>query len=299
MPTPDETSALTTVRDLVRWGASRFAHAGLAYGHGTDNALDEAFHLVLHALRLPADLPAVYLEAHVTASEREAVLDLLMARVETRLPAAYLIGEIQFCGLSFTVDERVLVPRSPFAELIAQRFEPWLPAEPARILDLCTGSGCIAIAMAHYNPDWQVDAVDVSPEALSLARENVERLHATNVRLVESDLFHNLDGEAYDLIVTNPPYVNAPSMAELPEEYRREPELALASGKDGLEHIRRILADAPGHLNPGGLLIAEIGHNRDALEAAFPQLPFVWLDTSGGDEYVFLLRHEDIKPGRL
>ncbi len=298
--TPDpfkDTESLITVRDWLRFAVSRFNEAGLFFGHGSDNAFDEAAYLILHTLHLPLDRLEPFLDASLTHGEADALKNIIERRVKERVPAAYLTHEAWLGEYRFYVDERVIVPRSFIAELLRERLAPWV-ADPEAVhaaVDVCTGSGCLAILMAHAFPHAEIDAVDISKDALAVAKKNVEDYGLQNrVRLIQSDLMKKLKGRTYDLIVTNPPYVNAPSMAELPEEYRREPELALASGKDGLEHIRRILADAPKHLNAGGLLIAEIGHNRDALEAAFPQLPFVWLETSGGDEYVFLLHHEDL-----
>lgn len=297
-----DTESLITVRDWLRFAVSRFNEASLFFGHGSDNAFDEAAYLILHTLHLPLDRLEPFLDASLTHGEGDALKTVIERRVKERVPAAYLTHEAWLGDFRFYVDERVIVPRSFIAELLREQLAPWLedPESIHSAVDVCTGSGCLAILMAHAFPHAEIDAVDISKDALAVAKKNVEDYGLQDrVHLVQSDLMKKLKGRKYDLIVTNPPYVNAPSMAQLPLEYQSEPELALASGKDGLEHIRRILADAPGHLNPGGLLIAEIGHNRDALEAAFPQLPFVWLDTSGGDEYVFLLRHEDIKRGRL
>ena len=297
-----DTESLITVRDWLRFAVSRFNEAGLFFGHGSNNAFDEAAYLILHTLHLPLDRLEPFLDASLTHGEGDALKTVIERRVKERVPAAYLTHEAWLGDFRFYVDERVIVPRSFIAELLREQLAPWVE-DPESILsavDVCTGSGCLAILMAHAFPHAEIDAVDISKDALAVAKKNVEDYGLQEqIHLIQSDLMKKLKGRKYDLIVTNPPYVNAPSMAQLPQEYQREPELALASGEDGLEHIRRIIADAPGHLNPGGLLIAEIGHNRDALEAAFPQLPFVWLDTSGGDEYVFLLRHEDIKPGRL
>lgn len=292
-----DTESLITVRDWLRFAVSRFNEAGLFFGHGTDNAFDEAAYLILHTLHLPLDRLEPFLDASLTHAEADQVKSVVERRVRERIPAAYLTNEAWLGEYRFYVDERAIVPRSFIAELLREHLSPWVedPESIHAALDICTGSGCLAILMAHAFPHARVDAVDISKDALEVAKKNVadygleDRIH-----LIQSDLMKKLKGETYDLIVTNPPYVNAPSMAELPQEYRREPQLALASGKDGLDHIRRILADAPRHLNPGGLLIAEVGHNRDALEAAFPQLPFTWLDTSGGDRFVFLLRDDEL-----
>jgi ribosomal protein L3 glutamine methyltransferase len=297
-----DTESLITIRDWLRFAVSRFNEAGLFFGHGSDNAFDEAAYLILHTLHLPLDRLEPFLDASLTHGEGDQLKNVIERRVKERVPAAYLTNEAWLGDFRFYVDERVIVPRSFIAELLREQLSPWVedPEAIHAAADICTGSGCLAILMAHAFPHAVIDAVDISKDALAVAKMNVEAYGLQHqVHLIQSDLMKKLKGKTYDLIVTNPPYVNEPSMAELPEEYRREPELALASGADGLAHIRRILADAPSHLNAGGLLIAEIGHNRDALEAAFPQLPFVWLQTSGGDEYVFLLRHEDIKSARL
>jgi ribosomal protein L3 glutamine methyltransferase len=303
--TPDpfkDTESLITVRDWLRFAVSRFNEARLFFGHGSDNAFDEAAYLILHTLHLPLDRLEPFLDASLTHGEADQIKAIIERRVKERVPAAYLTHEAWLGEYRFYVDERVIVPRSFIAELLRERLSPWVedPEAIHTTADICTGSGCLAILMAHAFPHAEVDAVDISKDALEVAKKNVGDYGLQEqVRLVQSDLMKKLKGKTYDLIVSNPPYVNAPSMQELPAEYRREPELALASGKDGLDHIRKILADAPGHLNPGGLLVAEIGHNRETLEAAFPELPFVWLETSGGDEYVFLLRHEDLKKRRL
>lgn len=297
--TPDpfqETESLITVRDWLRFAVSRFNEAGLFFGHGSDNAFDEAAYLILHTLHLPLDRLEPFLDASLTHGEADELKAVVERRVKERLPAAYLTKEAWLGEFRFYVDERVIVPRSFIAELLRENLSPWVEDIDSihDAADICTGSGCLAILMAHAFPYAAIDAVDISKDALEVAKKNVtayglqERIH-----LIQSDLMKKLKGKTYDLIVTNPPYVNAPSMAELPAEYHREPEMALASGKDGLDHIRKILADAPKHLNQGGMLIAEIGHNRDALEAAFPDLPFTWLETSGGDEFVFMLRKED------
>jgi ribosomal protein L3 glutamine methyltransferase len=289
-------SELATIIDFIRFGASRFSAAGLTFGHSYDNALDEATQLVLHALHLPHDLPPAYGAAKLTAEERSAVLALFRRRIEERKPAAYLTGEAWFAGLSFKSDPRALVPRSPIAELIEAHFEPWLNARPvARALDLCTGSGCIAIAMAVHAHDWQVDAIDVSDDALALARENVERFHVGNrVRLLKSNLFEKLAGERYDLIVSNPPYVTDDETDALPQEYSHEPELGLRAGHDGLDIALRILAEAPDHLEEEGLLVVEVGEAEHALAALLPQIPFAWVEFKVGQMGVFVLERDDV-----
>jgi ribosomal protein L3 glutamine methyltransferase len=291
---------LLTARDLIRWGASRFNEAGLHFGHGTDNAVDEANVLVLHALHLLPDTPAGLLEARLTRAERRSALALLVRRIEERTPAPYLTHEAWFAGLPFYVDERVLVPRSLLGELIVHGFSPWLDGlDVRRVLDLGTGSGCIAVACALAFPDATVDAVDLSPEALEVARINVER-HGLEgrVRLVRSDLYAALAPERYDLIVSNPPYVDAEELARMPEEYRREPRLGLAAGRDGLEVVRRVLAGGGGFLARQGAMVVEVGASRVALEDAYPEAPFLWLDLDRGEDGVFLLTAEQVAEGR-
>ncbi|HEY0310773.1 MAG TPA: 50S ribosomal protein L3 N(5)-glutamine methyltransferase, partial [Luteimonas sp.] len=289
------TDELRTIIDLIRYGASRFNAAGLTFGHSFDNALDEATQLTLHALHLPHDIGPAYGQARVTMAEKEEVLALFLRRIEERIPAAYLTGEAWFAGLSFKSDPRALVPRSPIAELIEAGFEPWLGGrEVRRALDLCTGSGCIAIAMAHHNPDWHVDGVDLSDEALSLARENQQRLHADNLRLLKSDLFSALQGEHYDLIVTNPPYVTDDETDALPREYAHEPELGLRAGRDGLDLALRILRDAPLHLTEDGLLVCEVGEAEQALSRLLPELPLAWVEFKVGQMGVFVAERHDL-----
>jgi ribosomal protein L3 glutamine methyltransferase len=286
---------LTTIVDLIRYGASRFNAAGLTFGHSYDNALDEATQLTLHALHLPHDLGPVYGGAHVTADEKSDVLALFARRINERVPAAYLTGEAWFAGLSFKSDHRALVPRSPIAESILQGFQPWLgDREVRRALDLCTGSGCIAIAMGHYNPGWQVDGVDISDDALALAAENKARLHAGNVRLLKSDLFTGLQGEHYDLIVSNPPYVTNAETDALPKEYSFEPELGLRAGDDGLDLVLKILRDAPLHLHQDGLLICEVGEAEQALVKLLPELPLAWVEFKVGQMGVFVAECADL-----
>ncbi len=282
---------LYTLRDFVRWGASRFNAAGLFFGHGTDNALDEALALVLHAVHLDHMLPENWLDCRLDLMERRRVAELLLERVETRKPIAYLTHEAAFAGLEFYVDERVLVPRSPIAELIEARFEPWLDADRVgAVLDLCTGSACIAIACARAFPQAGVDAVELSEEALAVARINRER-HALEDRLAlyHSDLFAGLPVRRYDLIVSNPPYVSASEMETLPGEYLREPRMALEAADDGLEIVIRMLAGAPRRLALDGIIVVEVGNSAEALAKRFPEVPFLWLDFERGGEGVFLL----------
>lgn len=292
---PHMTDALHTIIDLIRYGASRFNAARLTFGHSYDNALDEATQLTLHALHLPHDLSPVYANARVTEAEKEEVLALFLRRIEERIPAAYLTGEAWFAGLSFKTDARALVPRSPIAELVESGFEPWLGGrEVRRALDLCTGSGCIAIAMAHHQPQWHVDGADISDDALALARENAQRLRAFNLRLLHSDLFGNLQGEHYDLIVTNPPYVTNDETDALPREYSFEPELGLRAGDDGLDLALRILCDAPLHLTDDGLLVCEVGEAEQALAQLLPELPLAWVEFKVGQMGVFVAERHDL-----
>lgn len=288
---------LTTLRDFLRFAVSRFQASGLAFGHGSASAWDEAAYLILHTLHLPIDRLEPFLDAKVTAPERLELLSILRRRVEDRLPAAYLTNEAWLGDYKFYVDQRVIVPRSFIAELLEEQLEPWLqePEAVGQVLDLCTGSGCLAILAALVFPHAEVDAVDLSTDALAVAARNVADYHLDeHVHLIHSDAFAKLEGKKYDLIISNPPYVDAPSVRALPAEYLHEPALALGSGEDGLDLTRTILREAKRHLNPGGLLVVEIGHNRDALEAAFPNLPFTWLDTRAGDQYVFMLREEEL-----
>jgi len=289
------TDELATIIDLIRYGASRFNAAGLTFGHSYDNALDEATQLTLHALHLPHDLSPVYGNARVTKDEKSDVLALFARRINERIPAAYLTGEAWFAGLSFKTDRRALVPRSPIAEMIERGFEPWLGGrEVRRALDLCTGSGCIAIAMGHYHPDWHVDGVDLSDDALALANENKARLHADNVRFLKSDLFSHLQGEHYDLIVTNPPYVTNAETNALPKEYSFEPELGLRAGADGLDLALKILRDAPLHLDRDGLLVCEVGEAEQALVKLLPELPLAWVEFKVGQMGIFVAECRDL-----
>jgi ribosomal protein L3 glutamine methyltransferase len=293
----DDTESLITVRDWLRFAVSRFNEAQLFFGHGSDNAFDEAAYLILHTLHLPLDRLEPFLDASLTHGEAEEVQAVIERRVKERIPAAYLTHEAWLGEHRFYVDERVIVPRSFIAELLAEQLAPWVedPDAVGSALDLCTGSGCLAILAALAFPNAEVDAADLSKDALDVAAKNVADYGLTErIALIESDLFAALDGRCYDLIISNPPYVNAESVAALPPEYQAEPALALGSGEDGLDATRQILAEAKTHLNPGGLLVVEIGHNREALEAAYPTLPFTWLDTEGGDQFVFMLRREEL-----
>ena len=291
----DPASELHTIIDLIRYGGSRFSEAGLTFGHSYDNAMDEATQLVLHALHLPHDLSPVYGQSRLTSAEKAKILELFRRRVEERIPAAYLTGEAWFAGLSFRSDSRALVPRSPIAELIENGFEPWLAGRQVeRALDLCTGSGCIAIAMGHYNPGWQVDGVDISDDALALAAENKMRLHAGNVELVKSDLFAGLAGRRYQLIVTNPPYVTDDETDALPREYDHEPELGLRAGPDGLDLVLKILRDAPDHLDEDGLLICEVGESEQHLVKLLPELDLAWIEFKVGQMGIFAVECREL-----
>ena len=289
-------SSLHTVRDFLRFAISRFNQAQLSFGHGSDNAHDEAAYLILHTLNLPLDTLDPYLDAKLLDDEKEMLLDKIYARVVNRVPVAYLTNQAWQGDFDFYVDERVIVPRSFIYELLGVPLSPWIeyPELVHRALDLCTGSGCLAIQMAEHYPAAEIDAVDISLDALEVAAINVEDYGLQDrINLIHTDLFEGLDG-TYDLIISNPPYVDAESVADLPEEYLHEPELALGSGEDGLDATRQILLHAAKFLNPQGVLLVEIGHNRDVLERAYPELPFMWLETSGGDGFVFLLTREQL-----
>jgi ribosomal protein L3 glutamine methyltransferase len=290
-------NSLTTVRDFIRWGASRFGEAGLVFGHGTDNALDESSALVLHALHLGMELPGDYLDAVLSETEREEVIHLIESRVSTRKPAAYLTHEAWFAGLPFYVDERVLVPRSPIAELITNRFAPWIvPERVERILDLCTGSGCIAIACACAFPEARVLATDISGDALAVARKNIDRHGLTQrVQLLESSLFERVGERRFDLIVSNPPYVSHPEVQHLPEEFRHEPVLGLSAGEDGLDVVVQLLKSASRHLADEGILVVEVGCSQPTLLDQYPEIPFLWLEFEHGGEGVFLLEQAQLR----
>lgn len=285
------------VEQLIRTIAGRFEEADLSYGHGTDNALDEAAWLVFSTLALShADAPAAY-TIEVDDAEARTALDIAQRRVRERVPLAYLIKQAYFAGHEFYVDERVLIPRSPFAELIRARFSPWLEAKAVRsAVDLGTGSGCIAIAIAHVFPDTCVDAVDISADALDVTSINIERHGLTHrVRAVKSDFFAKLSGRQYDLIVSNPPYVDRQDMESMPDEFHHEPELGLAAGDDGLESVHKILRDASRFLTDNGILVCEVGNSQPALEAAYPNTAFVWLEFSEGGAGVFVLTKNDLE----
>lgn len=288
--------ALQTVRDLIRYGVSRFNQSKLSFGHGSDNAWDEAVYLVLSALHLPPDQLEPFMDARVLPEERQTALQYIDARCDKRVPAPYLTHEAWLQGYSFYVDERVIVPRSPIAELLMTQLSPWVldPYEVTSILDVCTGSGCLAIIAAHQFPEAFVDATDISAQALEVATRNVtEHVLTDRLTLHHGSLFDPLPVSArYDLIICNPPYVNSQSMQALPPEYQHEPSLALAGGDDGMDLVRIILEQAPAHLNDQGILVLEIGHERAHFEAAFPELEPVWLDTAQASDQILLLTRE-------
>ena len=289
---------LFTIRDWLRFTVSRFEEAGIFFGHGTANAYDEAVWLVMSALHLPHDTLENFLDAVITETERKHLAHLIERRITERTPTAYLLREAWLRGYKFYVDERVIVPRSFIAELLDDGLSPWIeyPEMVESAADICTGSGCLGILLADAFPNADIDVVDISPDAIAVANINIanyglqDRVHA-----IQSDMFTSLAGKTYDLIISNPPYVDASSMASLPAEYRNEPQGALGSGIGGLDHTDTLLREAPKHLNDGGLLVVEIGHNRDALLEAYPELPFTWLEVEAGNEFVFLLTKEQLE----
>ncbi|MGO4894008.1 50S ribosomal protein L3 N(5)-glutamine methyltransferase [Flavobacterium sp. W21_SRS_FM6] len=292
-------SELDTILDVVRWSVSRFNEAGLYYGHGTDNPWDEAVSLVLQLLHLPQNLPLQtgdqLFHSRLTSVEKINVIAMILRRVNERIPAAYLTNQAWFCGLPFFVDERVLIPRSPFAELIKNKFDAWLTYEPVTILDLCTGGGCIAIALAYAFENSQVDAVDISSEALDVAEINInEHGLAERVFPIQSDLMTALKGQSYDLIVCNPPYVDAEDMDDLPDEYHHEPELALAAGEDGLDLVDNILRQAPEFLAEGGWLFVEVGNSEVHMPIKYPDLPLTWVEFENGGSGIFAINKTDL-----
>lgn len=290
---------LETLRDWLRYAVSRFEAAHLSYGHGTDNAYDEAVFLVLASLHLPLDRLDPFLDARLTATERAAMHQAIERRTVDHVPVPYLTHQAWLGDFRFYVDERVVIPRSFIAEALGEHLAPWVadPEQVASALDLCTGSGCLAVLLADAFPNADIDAVDISADALAVAQHNVAEYGLQHrINLVRSDLFDNVNAEdkTYDLIISNPPYVTQASMAELPAEYLHEPAIALASGEDGLDAIRRIIAGSRGYLSQGGLLIVEAGHHRGLVEAAFPGLPFTWLVTASSEDKIFLLRRDDL-----
>jgi len=293
----DAVKELKTIRDMLRFAITQFNAAELYFGHGTDNAWDEAFALIIRALHLPFEDNSLLLDARLTIQERQTLLELIKKRVEDRIPVPYLIQEAWFAGLPFYVDERVLIPRSPIAELIEQQFTPWIdPAQVGAILDLCTGSGCIAIACAAAFPEAEVDAVDLSKNALAVAEYNVGKHQLEQqIKLYDSDLFSALPAKRYDIIVSNPPYVADAEMQVLPAEYRHEPEFALTAADEGLAIACKILQQAADYLSENGILIVEVGNSEQALVARFPEVPFMWLDFERGGQGVFLLTAEQLR----
>lgn len=286
---------LLTINDMLRWALSRFFEADLYFGHGTDNAWDEAIALILQSLHLPHDVDQRILGARLTQSERKKILILVQKRIEERVPLPYLMHRAWFCGLEFYVDERVLIPRSPMAELIEQHFTPWFSEPgPKRVLDLCTGSGCIAIAIAAYLPEAEVVGSDLSEGALDVAKMNVER-HRVDVELIQSDLFDTIPKQSFDLIISNPPYVNLDEMKTLPQEYCHEPRLALEAQDEGLAIVESMLRSAVDYLTDEGYLIVEVGNSQAVLAQRYPKVPFVWLDFERGGDGVFLLGASDLK----
>lgn len=297
MTNPNITQDLVTVRDWLRYSVSRFEEAGIFYGHGTDNAYDEAAWLVLASLHLPHDTLENFLDARLVSAEREKLALLVERRVTERVPTAYLVNEAWLKGFKFYVDERVIVPRSFIAELLENGLSPWIEYQEMveSAADICTGSGCLGVLLAHAFPNAAIDVIDISPDAIAVANINIANYGLQDqITAIESDMFSALQGKTYDLIISNPPYVDAPSMQALPDEYRNEPQLALGSGVAGLDHTHTILREAANYLNDGGLLIVEIGHNRAALLDAYPHLPFTWLEVASGDEFVFLLTKEQL-----
>ncbi|MCM8566235.1 50S ribosomal protein L3 N(5)-glutamine methyltransferase [Thauera linaloolentis] len=292
---------LVTVRDWLRYAVTRFNRAGIFCGHGVNDAYDEAAWLLLGSLALPLDRLEPFLDACIPIEERIALLEAIERRATERVPTAYILGEAWLGDFRFTVDERVIVPRSFFAELLEDGLAGWIdePEQIGSALDMCTGSGCLAVLMAHAFPDAAVTGADLSQDALDVALRNVADYGlGERIELVRSDVFSALEGRRYDLILSNPPYVTADAMDALPPEYLHEPHMALAAGDDGLDVVRRLIAEGAAHLNPNGLLAVEVGHNRDIVEHAFPNLPFNWLSTRGGDDMVFVLRREDLPGGQ-
>lgn len=287
-----------TIRDILRYAVTRFNSAGLAFGHGSADALDEAAYLILHTLKLPLDKLEPFLDARLLPNEIDKLVSIVERRATDRVPAAYITNEAWLGSYNFYVDERVLVPRSFIAELIPEQFSPWVqdPDAVSNILELCTGSGCLAIMLADAFPVAVVDAVDISKDALAVAERNVRDYQLEGrINLIESDLYENVPFKKYDLIVTNPPYVNSTSMSRLPKEYLHEPQIGLDGGKDGMDLVRKIISGAAERLTPEGLLIVEIGNEREFAEAAFGDMGLTWVTTSAGDDMVFLLTADQLQ----
>jgi ribosomal protein L3 glutamine methyltransferase len=289
---------LTTIRDWIRYAVSQFEASDIFYGHGTDNSYDEAVWLIMSGLHLPTETLGNFLDASITKQERKHLASLIDQRVTKHTPTAYLVREAWLHDFKFYVDERVIVPRSFIAELLLDgSLSPWIefPEMVESAADICTGSGCLGVLLAHTFPNADVDVVDISPDAIAVSNINIANYGLeAQVTAIQSDMFSALTGKTYDVIISNPPYVDAPSMAQLPEEYRHEPQLALGSGIAGLDHTHTLLSEAANYLNDNGVLIVEIGHNRDALHDAYPDLPFTWLDTSGGNQFVFIITKQDL-----
>ncbi len=297
MTTSHITEALLTIRDWLRYSVSRLEESGVFFGHGTDNAYDESVWLVMSALHLPLDTLDNFLDARITRDEAKHLAHLIERRVTERVPTAYLLREAWLKGFKFYVDERVIVPRSFIAELLEDGLAPWIeyPEMVESAADICTGSGCLGVLLAHAFPNATVDVVDISPDAIAVANINIKNYGLEEqITAVQSDMFSGLKGKKYDLIISNPPYVDAPAMSALPQEYRNEPQIALGSGDAGLDHTHILLKEAKKYLNDDGILVVEIGHNRDALLDAYPELPFTWLDVESGNEFVFLLTKEQL-----
>ncbi len=297
MTTSQITEALLTIRDWLRYSVSRLEENGVFFGHGTDNAYDESVWLVMSALHLPLDTLDNFLDARITRDEAKHLAHLIERRVTERVPTAYLLREAWLKGFKFYVDERVIVPRSFIAELLEDGLAPWIeyPEMVESAADICTGSGCLGVLLAHAFPNATVDVVDISPDAIAVANINIKNYGLEEqITAVQSDMFSGLKGKKYDLIISNPPYVDAPAMSALPQEYRNEPQIALGSGDAGLDHTHILLKEAKKYLNDDGILVVEIGHNRDALLDAYPELPFTWLDVESGNEFVFLLTKEQL-----
>jgi ribosomal protein L3 glutamine methyltransferase len=291
MSSSERIQLFSTIRDWIRFAVTEFTKAKLYYGHGTENALDEAIYLILHILHLPFNSPATIYDATLSVEERKLLEDIIQKRITERKPAAYLTHEAFFMGRSFYVDERVLIPRSPIAELIQKQFSPWIESENvSAILDLCTGSGCIAITCAEMFPEAEIIASDISQDALDVAQINIEKYHLQSlIKLIKSDLFENIPPQKFDVIISNPPYVDLEDMNALPQEYHHEPRLALEAGNDGLNIIKKILEEAKDYLSDQGILIVEVGNSAEALVSQFPHLPFTWLEFEKGESEVFLL----------
>lgn len=286
---------LHTIQDFIRWAASMFSRADIYYGHGTDNVIDEAKQLVLPSLDLPLNIPTEFYAANLTDEEKMLIIENVLARTEQRIPTPYLTHRAWFCGHEFYVDERVLIPRSPIGELIQQHLVGVIDFEPRNILDLCTGSGCIGIACAYEYPDAEVDLADISAEALEVAQINIDAHQLTHrVLPIHSDLFNDLPDVQYDIIITNPPYVDQEDMDDLPVEFKVEPELALAAGDDGLDIVKRILKQSANHLSKFGVLVCEVGNSSVALQQQYPQIPFKWIKFNHGGDGVFMLTKKQL-----